>query len=117
MKLRQRWSLALAIFLCFCMVSAAQMQATSPVVPNLSGMNIPQATAALNHVGLALGNQTSEPWTDAAAVPQNTISVQSIAAGVPSSSGASVDVTVLRSPNVSLSYDDNDFTVINNTGG
>ena len=26
-------------------------------------------------------------------------------------------MTVLRSPNVSLSYDDNDFTLINNTGG
>ena len=116
MKFRQRWCLALAILLCFCMALVAQMQATSPVVPNLAGMNLPQATAALNDVGLALGNQTSEPWTEAAGVPQNTISAQSVPAGQPATAGAAVDVTVLRSPNVSLSYDDNDFTVINNTG-
>ena len=59
------------------------MQEQTPVVPNLAGLNIPQATAALNKVGLALGNQTSEPWTQAAGIPQNTISAQSIPAGQP----------------------------------
>src|SRR3954452_16408443 len=115
MKIRQRWFLDLDSLLCFCIASVAQMQEQSPVVPNLAGMNIAQATAELNRVGLALGNQTSEPWTQAAAVPQNTISVQSVPAGQPATAGASIDVTVLRSPNISLSYDDNDFTLINNT--
>src|SRR5215216_3034771 len=117
MQIRRRWFLVLAYFLCFYTVSVAQMQAQTPAVPNLIGLNIPQAAAALNQVGLALGNQTSEPWTEAAGVPQNTISVQSVPAGQPATAGAPVDVTVLRSPNVSLSYDDNDFTLINNTGG
>lgn len=117
MQIRERWFLALATLLCFCTVSVAQMQAQTPVVPNLAGLNIPQATAALNSVGFALGNQSSEAWSEAAGVPQNTISVQSVPAGQPSAAGASVDVTVLRSPNVSLSYDDNDFSLVNNTGG
>src|SRR5215213_758346 len=106
MNMRQRWFLVFAILLCFCTASVVQMQDQTPVVPNLAGMNIPQATATLNRVGLALGNQTSEPWTEAAGVPQNTISVQSVPAGQPATAGAPVDVTVLRSPNVSLSYDD-----------
>ncbi len=116
MQIRQRWFLALTTLLCIWAASVAQMQEQPPIVPNLAGMNIPQAAAALNHVGLALGNQTSEPWNDAAGVPQNTISTQAISAGQPANAGTAVDVTVLRSPNVSLSYDDNDFTLINNTG-
>jgi len=117
MNLRQQWFLALATLICFCAASVAQMQEQPPVVPNLVGMNVPQATAALNRVGLALGNQTSQPWTQGAAVAQNLISTQSVPAGQPSTAGAAIDVTVLRSPNVTLSYDDNDFTLINNTGG
>jgi len=115
MKIRQRWFLAFASIVCFCVASVAQLQEQSQVIPNLAGLNIPQATAALNRVGLTLGNQSSEPWSEAAGVPQNTISVQSIPAGQPATAGAAVDVTVLRSPNVSLSYDDNDFSLINNT--
>ena len=117
MDLRQRWFLALASLVCLGMASVAQMQEAAPVVPNLSGMSVPQATAALNQVGLALGNQTSDAWSEAAGVPQNTISTQAIPAGETAPAGSAVDVTVLRSPNVSLSYDDNDFTLINNTGG
>src|SRR5215813_13975992 len=106
MQFRQRWFLALAYFVCFCAASVTLAQAQT--VPNLVGLNLPQATAALNNVGMALGNQTSAPWTQDSGVPQNTISVQSTPAGQAATAGASVDVTVLRSPNVSLSYDDND---------
>src|SRR5262249_45211254 len=116
MQIRRRWLLTLTYLLCFYSVGIAHMQDQTVVVPNLAGLNIPQAVAALNKIGLALGNQTSEPWTQTASVPQNTISSQSIPPGQTVTVATSVDVTVLRSPNVSMSYDDNDFTLINNTG-
>ncbi len=116
MQSKRRWLLGLIILICFRWTAVGQMQAQAAVVPDLNGLNIAQATAALNDVGLALGAQTSQPWSDTAGVPQNTISAQSIAAGQPATPGTAVDVTVLRSPNASASYDDNDFTLINNTG-
>ncbi|MBK8027422.1 MAG: PASTA domain-containing protein [Chloroflexi bacterium] len=79
-------------------------------------MNIPQATAELNRVGLGLGSQISEAWTESSGLPQNTISSQSIAAGQALNPGMLVDVVVLRAPNTILSYDDNDLTLINTTG-
>jgi hypothetical protein len=46
----------------------------------------------------------------------NTVSQQSVAPGTAATPGASVDVTVLRAPNVTLIYDDNDLTFINQSG-
>ncbi len=112
----KQWLLCIFCLCSLWIASTAQMQGQTAVVPNLSGLNIPQATAALNKVGLALGNQTSEAWTQASSVPQNTISTQSVAAGQTAIVGSAVDVTVLRSPNVTLNYTDKQFTLINNTG-
>jgi hypothetical protein len=86
-------------------------------VPDLTGMNVPQAAAALNRIGLALGNETGEAWTAESGFEQNRIKSQSVAAGQTAAAGSAVDVTVLRSPNVALAYDDNDLTLINKTGG
>ncbi len=85
-------------------------------VPDLTNMNLPQAAAALNRVGLALGNETGEAWTAESGLEQNRIKTQSVAAGQSAASGSVIDVTVLRSPNVVLVYDDNDLTLINNVG-
>jgi hypothetical protein len=82
-------------------------------VPDLTGMNIPQAAAALNRVGVALGKETAMTWTQEMTTPVNTVSQQSIAPGTPATAGSSVDVMVLRAPNVTLIYDDNDLTFIN----
>ena len=117
MSIRLQWLTVMIGLLCFSTISVARMQEQATTVPDLIGLNLPQATAALNRVGLALGNQTSEPWTEAASVPQNSISAQAVAAGETLEVGTPVDVTVLRSTNVSLIYDENDLTIINNTGG
>jgi hypothetical protein len=86
-------------------------------VPDLTGLNVPQAAAALNKAGYALGTETNEAWSADAGVPENTISAQSVAAGEAAPAGTVVDVTVLRSPNVLLIYDDNDLTMVNQSGG
>lgn len=101
----------LVLFICLVLVPAVMAQ--DATVPDLTGMNIPAAAAALNKVGLKLGTQTAEGWTEASGLPQNTISTQSIEAGSAAEPGATVDVTVLRSANVRLQYDDNDLTFIN----
>jgi hypothetical protein len=50
-------------------------------------------------------------------LPQNTVGGQSIAAGTAVETGTLLDLTVLRSPNTLLIYDDNDLTLVNQTGG
>jgi hypothetical protein len=90
--------------------AAAQDNAT---VPDLKGMNVPQAAAALNKSGLLLGAENNEGWTEAAGQPQNTVGGQSVAAGQTAPRGSKVDVTVLRSPNALLIYDDNNLTLVN----
>lgn len=91
-------------------------QETTVLVPDLRGLSTPRAAAALNRAGLALGAQQNEQWTETSQLPQNTISAQSIPAGQSVPAGSAVDVTVLRSPNVTFVYDENDFTIINQTG-
>jgi hypothetical protein len=85
----------------------------SVTVPDLTGLNIPQAAAVLNRNGLALGEESNGLWTEAAGIPQNTIGQQMPGAGEVVAAGTSVDVVLLRSPNVTLVYDDNDLTLIN----
>jgi hypothetical protein len=62
---------------------------------------------------LVLGAQTNAGWSEASGLPQNTISAQSVPADQPVAPGTSVDVTVLRSNNVALIYDENDLTLVN----
>jgi hypothetical protein len=106
--------IAAALLLALAGTAAAQ---ETVIVPDLTGFNPPQAAAALNWLGLALGAETNQAWTAESGLPQNIISGQSIAAGQSVPRGSAVDVTVLRSPNVRLIYDDNDFTILNLTGG
>ncbi len=108
----------LLAFLIFWSMLGSQIRAQDAIqVPDLTGMNVPQAAAALNRIGLALGNETGEAWLAESGLEQNRIKSQSVAAGQTAASGSAVDVTVLRSPNVALVYDDNDLTLINKTGG
>lgn len=87
------------------------------IVPDVTGLTVPQAAAALNRAGLRLGNQAAEPWTAASPVPAGTIGAQSVAFGEQVSPGTGVDVSVFTTANVRLIYDDNDLTLVNNTGG
>src|SRR3954463_11504474 len=103
------------VFITFCLVlGIGQTMAQDTIqVPDLTGMNVPQAAAALNRAGFALGNETGEAWTAESGLQQNRIKSQSVAAGQTAPSGSAIDVTVLRSPNVALVYDDNDLTLVN----
>ena len=93
-----------------------QAQGTDGVVPDLTGMNVPAAAAALNRLGLALGTETGVAWSEGAAGAPNTIIGQSVPAGQPVTPGAAVDITVARELNALLIYDDNDLTLVNRAG-
>jgi len=115
---------ALVFLMLMCLSSALMLSAQdSVVVPDVRGLNAPQAAAALNKAGLRLGAQNSIGWTEASGVPQNMVGDQSVAAGSSVAPGTVVDVTIMRSLNIALVYDDNDLTLINlssasiNTGG
>lgn len=106
------------LFILLCIVGFAGVVAALDVaVPDLTGMSVPQAAATLNRLGLKLGAENNQGWTQESGLPQNTISGQSIPAGQTAAPGTAVDVNVLRSPNVILIYDDNDLTLVNQTGG
>lgn len=108
-------NMLLVILAVLVLVSGVAAQESDVIVPDLTGMNAPQAAAALNKVGLRLGKQTDENWSAGQPVPEGGISAQSVAAGATVEAGSVVDVTVLRSANIRLLYDDNDLTIINLT--
>lgn len=97
------------------LVTGAQEAAVT--VPDLTGLNVPRAAAELNRLGLALGTRQYEGWTEASPVPQGAIRDQSIPAGQTAAPGTPINVTVLQAPNITLFYDENDFTLLNRTGG
>lgn len=96
------------MLVCIISVTASAQESK---VPDLAGLNTPQAAAALNRVGLRLGKEIAVPISEG--VTPDVISGQSFEAGSLVGAGAEVDVEIPRSPNVRLMYDDNDFTVIN----
>lgn len=110
--------LALLILL-LCMVHAVWGQeagSETATVPDVTGLNLPQAAALLNREGLRLGQQTGLTWTEASGLPPGSVTGQSIAPGETVPHGTAVDLTVLSSPNALLIYDDNDITLVNQTG-
>lgn len=88
----------------------------SVAVPDVTGMSLPAAAAALNKVGLAVGTETVEIWTAESGREPNTVADQSIAPGMNAIPGTAVEITTLRAPNALLIYDDNDLTLVNQTG-
>lgn len=95
----------------------AQNEDEQVTVPDVVGMPIPQAISTLNEAGFRLGELSSVGWTEDTGLPQNTISVQSLEPGETLAYGTPIDLTVLRSLNAAVLYDDNDLTVINTTSG
>ncbi|MCA9904780.1 MAG: PASTA domain-containing protein, partial [Anaerolineae bacterium] len=94
----------------------AAAQATTVAVPDVRGLNVPAAAAQLHEAGLRLGATGALQWTEASGLPVNTIGEQSPAAGETVAPGTEVTLTVLRTPKVALIYDDNDLTLVNQTG-
>ena len=109
MHCRTLWLLLVVVCIGWLPVQAQE----TVVVPDLFGMNVPQAAAALNAAGLALGEQLSQNWTEASGMPPESIVAQSIEAGGTLNAGTPVNVIVLRAANMRVLYDDNDFTILN----
>ena len=105
------------ILLGLALVAHVATAQESVVMPDLTGMTVPVAAATLNRAGIGIGQETGERWTEESGLPRNTIGAQSVEPGTPVAPGSTVDLTVLRSPNVQVIYDDNDLTLVNETGG
>lgn len=103
------------LILLFALILPVYAQETT--VPDVTGLNIPQAAATLNRAGLRLGSQEAQPITAADAAVPNTVAGQSLPAGDSVAYGASIDIRVWSAANITLIYDDNDLTMINRTGG
>lgn len=92
-------------------VGGVAAQDSTSTVPDLTGMNVPQASAALHAAGLKPGLLTNAAVTETQVV--NTVVMQTPTAGTQVAAGSAVDLQVARPNNVRLLYDDNDLTLIN----
>jgi hypothetical protein len=101
---------------CFFILGLSVSAQNQVAVPDLNGLNVPRAAAELNRLGLRLGEQNVQVWSQEAGVAENTIGAQSVAPGTNVEFGSTVDVTVLRTPNLRMIYDDNEITLVNLTG-
>jgi hypothetical protein len=107
----------LSLCLAMLLFPSVMMAQDTVTIPDVTGMNVPQAAALLNQNGIVLGAENNVAWTAESGQPENTIGEQSIPAGQSVARGTVVDVTVLRSANTLLIYDDNDLTMVNESGG
>lgn len=69
---------------------------TAPV-PDMQGMTLSEATAALGQVGLLMGRVTQVP---SETIPAGQVVDQKVSAGVTVSKGTSIDITVSRGPEI-----------------
>ena len=104
------------IFTALLWLTVGTVYAQESTVPDVTGLNTAQAAAELNRAGLRLGQQNVEPWAEDAPVPPGSIASQSIAPGETAAGGTAVDVTLYSGTKLTLIYDDNDLTLINDTG-
>ncbi len=109
-------SIIITIFIALLIFALPLFAQDNVAVPDITGLSLPEASAALNKVGLAVGTETIERWTAESGLEQNTITAQSIAPGTSTAPGTDVEITILRTPNALLIYDDNDLTLVNQTG-
>lgn len=84
-------------------------------VPDLTGLNVPQAAAALHRAGLRLGDQT-QVIVAISAEASGRVTAQTPAAGSAAGAGAAVAVTVQLQETLLLVYDNNDMTLVNRAG-
>ena len=111
----------LAIIVLLSLFSLMPLQAqdnqTTVTVPDLVGLSVPEAAAVLNEAGLRFGEQIIAPPPAEGAADSSAIVDQSIMPGTEVQAGSTVDVTVQRANNMLLLYDDNDITLVNQSGG
>jgi hypothetical protein len=114
MKIWMRLHIVLLIGL-LLVIFPVQAQDNQVTVPDLTGLTLPKAATLLNSLGLNLGTELAVDWDAASGLPENTIGEQTIATNTTVAKGTSIDVGILRSPNIVLIYDDNDLTLVNTT--
>lgn len=114
MKIYMRLHLLFIIALIIA-ITPISAQDTEVTVPDLTGLPLPQAAALLNSLGLNLGTELAVDWSAGSGLPENAIGTQAIAPNTSVAKGTAIDVSVLRSPNMVLVYDDNDLTLVNTT--
>ncbi len=102
------------IFVLFLPFSLGAQDNSVTTIPDVTGRPVPQAAAALNRAGFRLGTQT---FTDSEVSAINSVSAQSPTAGESAEAGAAVNLTVQRAFNTRLVWDENDFTLINESIG
>ena len=97
----------------------AQEEATEEpaTIPNIVGLNVPFATSMLNQLGITIGEQTLIEWNTSLGVEPNRITQQSISAGTPVTAGLQMDIVIAHPFNMEIIFDDNDLTLLNQTGG
>lgn len=112
--MHKRFTMYLLITALLWLVSGSAT-AQENTVPDLTGLNVPQAAATLNAQGLRLGSISATADNLTTAQPGTVLS-QAIAAGTSATQGDAIDITVLSDARVRFLYDDNDLTMINATG-
>lgn len=105
----------LLLFTLFLLLPIYHAQENQVVVPDLTGLPIPEAAALLNSLGLNLGTELAVDWDASSGLEEHTIASQAIAPNTSVDRTTAIDVNVLRSPNMVLVYDDNDLTLVNTT--
>lgn len=113
----KRWLLIFFLTTLLSGLTGIAAQDAAVTVPDVNGLSVPQAAAVLNRSGLRLGTENNQGWTAESGLPENSINGQTPAAGQSVPFGSAVDVNVLRSANALVIYDDNDLTLVNQTGG
>lgn len=104
-----------AFILGLCLQTTGFAQDDAITVPDLTGLNVPQAASTLNRLGLALGTENAVDLATGNGLDAGLITEQSVAPDTSITRGSAIDISVLRSDNVQLLYDDNDITLINTT--
>ena len=103
-----------------CFVSSlfftTSAQTNERVVPEVFTVTEAQAASILNSAGFRLGEVTDVKVVEGVTMPPGTVAGQSPAAGTALEYGAQVDLIVYRPDNMILVYDDNDITLVNNSG-
>lgn len=99
------------------LLSQIALAQDSAIVPDVTGMTMPIAVATLNRAEIAIGQEIGEPWSLESGLIRNAVAIQSLPPGTAVAPGTRIDLTVARSANTILMYDDNDLTLVNHTGG
>src|SRR5690606_33014758 len=108
--------LSIVFILLFAGALTAHAQTGDEVeVPDLTGMSVSQAAAALNTAGLVLGQQTVVAPGQAPDETPGGVIGQSVTAGTSVAPGTAVDLTVVRAPNMRLVYGETFLTLVNTT--